>query len=119
MIIWLDAQLSPRLVQWIGETFGVECLHVRDLGLRDVEDPEIFQKARDAGAVVMTKDQDFVRLAERSGYPPQVIWVTSGNMPNARFKSLLLKTFRDAMSLIESGEAVVEIHQAMEETQGA
>ena len=89
MIVWLDAQLSPRLARWIEETFGVECLHVRDLGLRGAEDPEIFQKARDIRSVVMTKDEDFIRLVERNGPPPQVIWVTSGNMPNARFKSLL------------------------------
>ena len=113
MIVWLDAQLSPRLARWIEETFGVECLHVRDLGLRNAEDPEIFQKARDAVSVVMTKDEDFIRLVERNGPPPQVIWVTSGNMPNARFKSLLLKTLRDAMSLIASGETAVEIHQGM------
>jgi predicted nuclease of predicted toxin-antitoxin system len=88
-------------------------LHVRDLGLRDAEDVEIFQKARDAGSVVMTKDEDFVRLGERNRPPPQVIWVTAGNMSNAHFKSLLLKTFPDAMSLIASGEAVVEIHQGI------
>ena len=105
--------ISPRLARWMEETFGVECLHVRDLGLRDAEDPEIFQKARDAGSVVMTKDEDFIRLVERNGPPQQVIWVTSGNMPNARFKSLLLSTFRDAMSLIASGETVVEIRQGM------
>ena len=110
MIVWLDAQLSPRLARWIEETFGVECLHVRDLGLRDAEDPEIFQNARDTGSVVMTKDEDFIRLIERKGPPPQVIWVTSGNMPNVRFKSLLLKTLPDAISLIASGETVVEIH---------
>lgn len=113
MIVWLDAHLSPRLARWMEETFGVECLHVRDLGLREAEDPEIFQKARDAGSVVMTKDEDFIRLVERNGPPPQVIWVTSGNMPNASFKSLLLNTFRDAMSLIASGETVVEIRQGM------
>jgi predicted nuclease of predicted toxin-antitoxin system len=68
-----------------------------------------FRKARDAGSVVMTKDEDFVRLVERNSPPPQVIWVTAGNMSNARFKSLLLKTFPDAMSLITGGETVVEI----------
>lgn len=72
MIVWLDAQLSPRLARWIEETFGVECLHVRDLGLRNAEDPEIFQKARDAVSVVMTKDEDFIRLVERNGPPPQL-----------------------------------------------
>ncbi|MGE5304003.1 MAG: DUF5615 family PIN-like protein [Alphaproteobacteria bacterium] len=97
------------MTRWIEETFGVECLHVRDLGLRDAEDREIFQKARDSGAVVMTKDEDFVHLVGRNGPPSQVIWITSGNMANDRFKSLLLKTLQDTISLIESGEPVVEI----------
>ena len=70
---------------------------VRDLGLRDAEDPEIFQKARDAGVVMMTKDEDFVHLVERNGPPPQVVWVTSGNMPNESFKTLLLKTLQDTI----------------------
>jgi predicted nuclease of predicted toxin-antitoxin system len=109
VIVWSDAQISPQLARWIEETFTVKCLHVRDLGLRNTEDSEIFQKARDAGSVIMTKDEDFVRLVERNGPPPQVIWVTCGNMPNARFKTVLQKTFPDAMSLIASGETVVEI----------
>lgn len=109
MIIWIDAQLSPRLARWIEHTFKVECHHVRDLALREAEDPEIFKQARNSGAVVMTKDEDFVRLVERDGSPPQVIWVTSGNMSNAHFHSLLLLTFPDAISMIASGEAIVEI----------
>jgi predicted nuclease of predicted toxin-antitoxin system len=113
VIIWLDAQLSPRLTRWIEETFSVECVHVREVGLREAEDPEIFQKARDSGAVVMTKDEDFVHLVARNGPPPQVIWVTSGNMPNDRFKILLLKTLQDAIALIASGETVVEIQRGM------
>ena len=111
VIIWIDAQLSPRMARWIEETFEVECRHVRDIGLREAEDPEIFRQARDASAVVMTKDEDFVHLVERNGAPPPVIWVTCGNMSNARFKSLLAETFRDAISLIASGEAVVEIRR--------
>jgi predicted nuclease of predicted toxin-antitoxin system len=114
VIIWIDAQLSPRLTRWIEETFSVECFHVRDLGLRNAEDPEIFQKARDARAVVMTKDEDFKQLVERNGSPPQAIWVTCGNMSTARFKSLLLKTLQDAIALIDGGEPIVEIRQQEE-----
>lgn len=112
MIIRLDAQLSPRLPGWIEETFGVECLHVRDVGLREAEDPEIFQKARESGAVVMTKDEDFVHLVRRFGTPPQVIWISAGNMRNERFKTLLIETQPDAISLITNGETVVEIQRA-------
>ncbi len=42
---------------------------MRDLGLRDAKDTEIFQAARQAGAVVMTKDSDFAMLLERFGPP--------------------------------------------------
>ncbi len=58
MTIWLDAQLPPSAAAWIESTFGVECLAVRDLGLRDAKDSAIFLAARDVGAVVMTKDKD-------------------------------------------------------------
>ena len=115
MTVWLDAQLSPRLSRWTAETFGVDCVHVRDLGLRRAEDAEVFHRAREAGTgtVVMTKDEDFVDLVERLGIPPQVLWVRCGNMSNARFKSVLLRTLPDAIVLLENRELVVEINQAL------
>ena len=53
MILWLDAHISPKLVPWIHDTFGIDVLHVRDLGLREAEDPDIFYKAREADAIVI------------------------------------------------------------------
>ena len=32
MILWLDTHISPKLVPWIHDTFGMDVLHVRDLG---------------------------------------------------------------------------------------
>lgn len=60
MIFWIDAQLSPYLARWLGAEFGVEAKAIRDLGLRDARDREIFLAAREANAVVITKDSDFV-----------------------------------------------------------
>ena len=62
MTIRLDAQLSPSVAEWIQATSGIECRAARELGLRDAKDASIFQAARDAGAVMMTKDKDFVEL---------------------------------------------------------
>lgn len=84
MKVWTDAQLSPAIARWIIEKFGVEANAVRDLGLRDASDPEIFEAARLKSAVVMTKDKDFVELVNRLGMPPQVIWLTCGNTSNVR-----------------------------------
>jgi hypothetical protein len=42
MKFWLDAQLSPKLVSWMSINFAVEVYAVRELGLRDAEDQDIF-----------------------------------------------------------------------------
>jgi predicted nuclease of predicted toxin-antitoxin system len=109
VILWLDAQLSPRLRPWIRREFTIDVVHVRDLGLRDVEDPEIFDAARRAKAVVLTKDEDFVVLVDRLGPPPQIIWLTCGNVSNARLKKILTAGLPEAITMIQRGEPVVEI----------
>jgi predicted nuclease of predicted toxin-antitoxin system len=86
MILWLDAQLSPAIAGWMQAAFGIEVHAIRDLGLRDATDSVIFQAARQAGAVVVTKDADFAELVWRLGKPPQVVWLTCGNTSNERLK---------------------------------
>jgi predicted nuclease of predicted toxin-antitoxin system len=110
MKIWVDAQMSPAIAAWICSNFAVNALAIRDLGLRDAADIEIFQAARQENAVVMTKDSDFVLLLDKSGAPPQVIWVTCGNSSNARLKEILTHTLPKALELLESGEELVEIN---------
>jgi len=78
MRIWVDAQMSPAIATWISSNYAVNAVAIRDLGLRDAEDKEIFEAARQEKAVVMTKDSDFVLLLDKLGPPPQVIWVTCG-----------------------------------------
>ena len=112
MILWLDAQISPWLGPWILRQFEVDVVHVRDLGLREAEDPAIFDKARRAKAVVLTKDEDFVALVERLNPPPQVIWLTCGNVSNARLKKILTAGLPEAIAMLERGERVVEISAA-------
>jgi predicted nuclease of predicted toxin-antitoxin system len=109
MIIWLDAQLFPTAAAWITATFAVETRTVRDLGLRDAKDLAIFQAARAAGAVVMTKDSDFVEMLRRFGPPPKVLWVTCGNTSNARLHEILTHDLAAAIVRLEAGENMVEI----------
>jgi predicted nuclease of predicted toxin-antitoxin system len=73
VIFWIDAQLSPALAPWLNARFGVKAYSVAHLGYRDAEDGGIFRAAREQGAVVMTKDTDFLRLLEQHGAPPQVL----------------------------------------------
>ena len=89
--------------------FSVEAVALCDIGLRDASDQEIFSAARQAGAVVITKDSDFAEQLYRLGAPPKIVWITCGNASNAHMKQLLGATFRDAINLLEAGETLVEI----------
>jgi predicted nuclease of predicted toxin-antitoxin system len=109
MIIWIDAQLSPRLANWIQTTLGIQASSLRDVGLRDATDREIFRAAREADAIVMTKDSDFVTLQNQLGAPPQIIWLTCGNTSNQYLRNLLTTALPNAIALLEGGEDLVEI----------
>ncbi|MCT0199912.1 DUF5615 family PIN-like protein [Synechococcus sp. CS-1325] len=110
MILWLDAQLSPALASWITAQFTpIQAVPVRELGLRNADDREIFAQARSAGAVVMTKDRDFLHLLFEQGPPPQVIWLRVGNSSNQALQSVLLRTLELAVASLGEGEPWVEI----------
>jgi predicted nuclease of predicted toxin-antitoxin system len=109
MTIWVDAHLSPAIATWIVSTFGIEAFALRDLGLRDAEDPEIFEAARNQNVILMTKDSDFVDLVERLGAPPKIIWLTCGNTSNDRLQEILTTTSPEVLALLQAGETLIEI----------
>lgn len=112
MILWLDAQVSPAMAVWLRMRFELDAHAVRDLGLRDAEDQEIFDAAKAAGVVVVTKDSDFVEMLQRLGPPPQIIWLRCGNTTNARLKQILSQALPDVLPMLENGEPLVEIGDA-------
>lgn len=95
MILWLEAK------------------PVRELGLREAKDRDIFFAARDANAVVLTKDSDFVHLLKQLGPPPQILWLTVGNTSNAHLKKVMAKSFPEARNLLLRGEPLVEISESL------
>lgn len=114
MKLWLDAQLSPHLAPWIRKQLKIEAYSLEYLKLDEAEDEEIFEAARAAGAVIMTKDEDFVGLHKRLGAPPQLIWITCGNTSNAYLRDVLSATLKSAFAVLATGDALVEISDAVE-----
>lgn len=109
MKIWVDAQLSPLIAQWFSSTYNVEAVAVRDLGLREARDRDIFLSARETKAIILTKDSDMVDLVTQLGSPPQVLWLTCGNTSNAKLKTILTRAWPAAENLLKAGEKIVEI----------
>jgi predicted nuclease of predicted toxin-antitoxin system len=107
--IWIDAQLPPTLAGWLTDTFAVEAFALRDLGLRDAKDIEIFAAAQIENAIIMTKDSDFIDLGCRLESPPQILWLNCGNVTNRNLRQLLMATLPDALRELQQGEMIVEI----------
>lgn len=114
MKIWLDAQLSPNLAAWISQEFDTDSTPVSDLGLRSATDLEIFHAARDADAVVVTKDRDFAHLVTRLGPPPRIIWLTCGNTSNATLQVVLKRSLQEALDILTTENALVEISDVLQ-----
>jgi predicted nuclease of predicted toxin-antitoxin system len=116
MIVWLDAQLPPALAVWLANEFGLTAKALRQLGLRDAPDDVIFMAAREAGAVVVTKDSDFVELVQLHGPPPQIVRLICGNLTNAQLKVVFLDGWAKVAELLISGAAIVTLGEARSET---
>lgn len=110
MILWIDAHLSPSIAAWINRNFpAINAKSVRALNLQNADDREIFEAARKANAIIMSKDSDFLKLIDRFGAPPAIIWITCGNTSNQKMRVVLGSSLEKAIELISSGEPVVEI----------
>lgn len=65
MIIWVDAQLSPFIANWISSNFSeLTAQSLRSLKLEYANDYDIFRKARKSNVLIMSKDYDFVKRAD-------------------------------------------------------
>ncbi|MDP1736069.1 MAG: DUF5615 family PIN-like protein [Caulobacter sp.] len=100
----VDEQLPPELAGWlVGQ--GHDAVHVRDLGLRSSSDRLIREAAQDSGAVVITKDEDFVRIRRAND---RVLWLRCGNLRRALFMPRFMEAWPDVRLALEAGEPVVE-----------
>jgi predicted nuclease of predicted toxin-antitoxin system len=86
----LDENLPERLVQAIAQRFP-RGLHVRALGLGGATDLLLWDRAVVERCVLVTKDEDFVKLSVLRGPPPKVVWLNVGNAGTAVIAALLLQ----------------------------
>ena len=99
LLFWTDAQISSSIAKWLIETFGVQAASTKILQLMEADDEIIFMAAREANAILISKDRDIPLLLNRLGPPPKIIWLTCGNTSNKALKTMLQNSFK---AIIES-----------------
>jgi len=103
----VDAQLPPALARRI-ETLGHSADHVFDCGLATASDDAIRTYATKIGAVIVTKDEDFVvRRVLQEG--PAVVWIRIGNTRRAELLRRIEADFIAIVAALERGETLVEL----------
>jgi predicted nuclease of predicted toxin-antitoxin system len=61
------------------------------------------------GAIITTKDSDFVKLRQELSPAPQLIWLTFGKTSNAHLSQILTRSLAKALEFVLAGETLVEI----------
>jgi predicted nuclease of predicted toxin-antitoxin system len=106
---WIvDAQLPPDLARWL-EKRGHEAEHVEDVGLRNADDPVIWQRALQHNAVILTKDEDFVLLAATNPAAPVIVWLRLGNASTRALLAWLEPQLPAIESRLQQGEKLIEV----------
>ena len=88
MKLLVDQNLSDKLSVRLQDQFPGS-LHSSEVLPRRDKDTIIWSYAEENSFVIVTKDSDFRRLSRERGHPPKVIWIRSGNTPNAVVEALL------------------------------
>ena len=78
MKLLFDQNISFRILSKISNFFP-EAKQVRELGIENFSDLEIWKFAKDNNYTIVTFDADFYDLANLKGHPPKIIWLRFGN----------------------------------------
>lgn len=104
----VDNQLPEALARFLNAS-GHESGHVLGLKLDEASDLEIWNYAATSNWIVVSKDEDFLHLANRPGDTGKLLWVRIGNCR----KQTLLRAFErelpGVVRAFEEGFRVVEI----------
>jgi predicted nuclease of predicted toxin-antitoxin system len=104
--LFFDEPLSEELCTALADIFPGS-LHIRLLGYGGAADAVIWELARQHECLVVSKDEDFQRLAILRGAPPKFVWIRLGNCTTDDVAQLLRRHREDITRFNEQNEATV------------
>jgi predicted nuclease of predicted toxin-antitoxin system len=104
----VDAQLPPALARLLRES-GYDAFAVREIGLREASDAEIWQYAIQEQAAIITKDEDFAERCLYSRNRPVIVWLRVGNTSNQALIRWFVPLWSKITRRIELGDYLIEV----------
>lgn len=90
MKLLFDQNISHRLLNNIQDILP-EAKQVRNLGLENNSDKQIWEYAKEWGFVIVTFDGDFYDFSLIWGHPPKIIWIRTHNQTTKNVEEILRK----------------------------
>ena len=101
-----DEPLSEKLCEAVADIFP-DSLHIRRLGHGGATDATVWNLAGQHGCLIVSKDEDFHRLALLRGATPKFIWIRLGNCTTDDIAQLLRRRHDDIVQFSQQNEATV------------
>ena len=107
MTFIVDENLPWRLAEWLSRT-GQTAFHVSELGLLGQPDEVVWRKAASLSATIVTRDGDFVMLAQRNS-GAKVVRLQVGNCSTAVLIARVEALWPDVETRLAASETIIEI----------
>ena len=104
MKLLFDQNLSHKLARRLTDIFP-DSTHVREVGLKEANDPVVWDYAKQQSFMIISKDADFHQRSFVFGFPPKVVWVQLGNCTTDEVEQVIRKNFTAIKDFYEDTEA--------------
>lgn len=104
----IDAQLPPSLAEVL-QREGHDAVAVREIGLRDSPDSDIWTYCLQTSRVIVSKDEDFAHRVRDTATGPSVVWLRVGNSSKRALEARFLPLLPAIIAQLEVGERLIEV----------
>ena len=104
MKLLFDQNLSHKLARRLTDIFP-DSTHVREVGLKEANDPVVWDYAKQQSFMIISKDADFHQRSFVFGFPPKVVWVQLGNCTTNEVEQVIRKNFAAIKDFYDDAEA--------------
>ena len=101
MRLLLDQNISFRVVKNLKATLPT-VIGVRECGLFNADDYQIWEYARRNDYTVVTFDKDIPAIGSVKGFPPKIIWLRTGNLSNSAVVPLFVNRLDEFVAFINN-----------------
>jgi predicted nuclease of predicted toxin-antitoxin system len=88
---------------------GHECVHLIELGLEFATDLDLWNRSLVEQRIVISKDEDFIFLANRPDDTGRLIWVRLGNCRNPAILEAFDRAHDGIVAAMDAGQRIIEI----------